>query len=77
MQEFNAILIGSIFLTMFGLICFGISGVIIAALNQFAGINLFFLYNGIPVGMLILTCVLMSILLYFISRDTKWNFHQF
>ena len=69
-SNFGAVVTGSVFLGMFGLICFGISGCIIAALNQFIGINLFLYYNGMPVGMLVLTCVLMSILLYFISRDS-------
>ena len=70
LSDFNAIIVGSVFLGMFGLICFGISGIVIAALNQFMGINLFFYYNGAPVGMLVLTIVLMIILLYFISRDS-------
>ena len=69
LSDFNAIITGSVFLGMFGLICFGISGFIIAALNQFAGINLFFYYTEVPVGMLALTSVLTAILLYFISRD--------
>lgn len=63
------ILAGLVFLAMFGLICFVISGFIIAALNQFAGINLFFCYKEVPVGTLILTCILLSMLLYFITRD--------
>ena len=70
LSEFNAVIAGSVFLGMFGLICFGISGFIIAALNQFAEVNLFFDYNGVPVGMLALTVILMSILLYYMSRDS-------
>ena len=70
LSDFNAIIVGSVFLGMFGLICFGISGFIIAALNQFAGINLFLYYNGFPIGMLVLTCILIVILFYFLSKDS-------
>ena len=69
-SDCGAVVIGSVFLGMFGLICFGISGFIIAALNQFAGINLFLYYNGIPIGMLVLTCILIVILFYFLSKDS-------
>lgn len=69
-SNFVAVVVGSVFLGMFGLICFGISGYIIAALNQFADINLFYYYNGIPIGMLALTGILILILLYYISRDS-------
>ena len=69
-SDCGAVVIGSVFLGMFGLICFGISGFIIAALNQFAGINLFLYYNGFPIGMLVLTCILIVILFYFLSKDS-------
>ena len=69
-SDCGAVVIGSVFLGMFGLICFGISGFIIAALNQFAGINLFLYYNGFPIGMLVLTCILIAILFYFLSKDS-------
>jgi hypothetical protein len=65
-SNLGAIVVGSIFLGMFGLLCFGFSGVVIAGLNQFTGINLFFYYNEVPVGMLALTGILLSIFLYVI-----------
>ena len=68
MQNSNigAFVVGSVFLGMFGLLCFGFSGAVIAGLNQFTGINLFFYYNEVPVGMLALTGILLSIFLYVI-----------
>ena len=53
---------------MFSLICFGLSAMILAALNQFLGINLFFEYRNIPFGILILTTVFILILLAFILK---------
>ena len=64
----GSIVAGSIFLAMFSLICFGLSAMILGALNQFLGINLFFEYHNIPFGILILTTVFILILLAFISK---------
>ena len=66
--NFGAIVAGSIFLAMFSLICFGLSGMILAALNQFLGINLFFEYQNIPFGIFILTTVFILMLLAFIFK---------
>ena len=66
--NFVAIVAGSIFLAMFSLICFGLSGMILAALNQFLRINLFFECHNIPFGMLILTTVFILMLLAFILK---------
>ena len=66
--NFGAIVAGSIFLAMFSLICFGLSGIILAALNQFLGINLLFEYHNIPFGILILTTVFILVFLAFILK---------
>ena len=66
--NFGAIVAGSIFLAMFSLICFGLSSMILAAINQFLGINLFFEYHNIPFGILILTTVSILIFLAFILK---------
>ena len=66
--NFGAIVAGSIFLAMFSLICFGLSAMILAALNQFLGINLFFEYLNIPFGIFILTTVLILVFIAFILK---------
>ena len=66
--NFGAIVAGSIFLAMFSLICFGLSGMILAGLNQFLGINLFFEYNNFPFGILILTAIFILVLIMFIDK---------
>lgn len=67
-NNFIAVIAGFICLVMYFMFCFGISAMFLAALNQFAQINLFIYYNNLPISVFSLTFTLIILSLTIIVK---------
>ena len=70
-NDVGAYAAGIIFLSMYSMICLGLSGMILCALKQFAQINLFIDYNGFPISVFILALIIIVSSISVILKTNK------
>lgn len=70
-KNFTAIIAGLSFFSMISMFSFALSGIILAFLKQFLDINLFFYFNDFPLGIFILTPILIITFFYFMLKSKK------